>query len=164
MAVQKDPSAHCWLRSIPLTISHFKLCCLTHANTHMHTHSHNIPSAQTRMACVTQSCLKRKHVPNRLKNRAINTGILTVRVYNKRKRETLRPTFTAAVPVSFHLSVESRNSSEGQRQEMRERGRQTVRGGKQRGRVGQSEAESVRDGHVRCPAPQLEPPHTNSEP
>lgn len=39
---------------------------------------------------------------------------------------------------------------------MRERGRK--RGDRQ------TKAESVRDGHVRFPAPQLAPPHTNSEP
>ena len=35
---------------------------------------------------------------------------------------------------------------------------------KQRETVRQTEAQSVRDGHVRFPAPQLAPLHTNGEP
>lgn len=44
---------------------------------------------------------------------------------------------------------------------MRERGREK---GGERQTVRQTEAESVRDGHVRFPAPQLAPLHTNTEP
>lgn len=122
-----------------------------------------IPSAK--MGPDTQTCL-RKHLPDRPRNKAISTGILTVEggvlqeeEWSFEQKIMLLPTATAAIPVCFHLSVESRNSLKWQgwetRERGRERGRQTVR---------QTEAERVRDGHVRFLAPQLAPLRTNTDP
>ena len=52
---------------------------------------------------------------------------------------------------------------EGERERERKREMVCVRE-KQRETVRQTEAQSVRDGHVRFPAPQLAPLHTNGEP
>ncbi len=160
MAVIKDPSAPYWLRSIQLTVSHFQLCCLpsAHANTHAQTRTHmqtHTPSTfhlEEREWLVTQTCL-RKHLLYWLRNKAINTGIFCVSVCverksgslqrKKKKQKPLLPTATAAVPVSFHFSVESRNSSEWQRQEMRERERE-------RERKGETERETVRKTQAEC--------------
>ncbi|MED6264770.1 hypothetical protein CHARACLAT_018426, partial [Characodon lateralis] len=61
----------------------------------------------------------RKHLPNWKRNKATKTGILTVCVCvlsvsapRGEETEIVLPTAAAAIPVSFHICVESRKRSE----------------------------------------------------
>lgn len=146
---RKDPSS--WP-------SQFQLCCLpntckyTHANTH---HPH-IPSAGTRMTFVTQTCLRKHQLEaNWLRNNAINRGILTVCVLLQEEEWFFAATYQQ--PLFLFPFTSAWNPGIAQS----DRDKRWEREGEQRGTARQTEAESVRDGHVRFPAPHT---HTNTEP
>lgn len=143
-----------------------RTCKCTHAC--MQTHAPSTFNLQEQgWLFVTQTCL-RKHLPNWLRSKGFNTGVITVCVNGAFFAQKIKWCYQQLLQPFLFAFTSVWSPGIAQRQDMRGREGETYderwRGKKKkRERQWDRPKQSVRHGHVRFPAPQLAPLHTNSE-